>query len=189
MKKLTGTVKTMPVPITPAPGEFAVTPAVPEIQTQSLINLLPSMKKEDGSPLVTYNQSLALTSLKFKRGDSILTLASRYFVYEVVNMLNTLDYEIVYNFLSVNWEKVFGSGAGLRKKILFDNPLLEKSKERLALDMEIYRNKVDVSIGAVDCKKCRSSETLSVERQNRAADEPLSIYVNCLSCGYKWRAQ
>lgn len=187
MDKLTGTVKTAaPLPeITPT----ADMPAIPVIKKQSLVTLLPSMKKENGSPLVTPNQAIALTELKFDSGDKILTLEDRPFVYEVANMLGKMDYDIVYNFLNAGWEKVFGSGAGIRKKIIFENPLLSKSKDKLAMDMEIYRNKIDVESGAFDCRKCQSKETLSVARQTRSADEATSVFVSCLSCGYKWRAQ
>jgi len=187
MKKFTGTVQTTAT--IPVIGPPVTAPAIPQIATQSLVNLLPSIKKEDGSPLVNHTQSIALASLNFKNGESVLTLSDRYFVYEVTNLLNVLDYDLVYNFLAVDWEKVFGSGPQLRRKILFDNPLLEPARERLALDMEIFRNRVDVSKGAVDCKKCGSEETISVERQIRSADEPMTIRVTCLQCKYKWTAQ
>ena len=187
MKQLTGTVET--IQSLPTDTVKAIMPPVPEIKTQSLVNILQSIKKEDGTPIVNYNESLALTSLKFQRGDHILTLEDRYFVYEIVNMLNTLDYVVVYNFLATNWESIFGSGPNLRKKILFENPLLSKSRDRLELDMEIFRSRVEVSKGAVDCKRCGSEETLSVERMTRSADEPMTIRVTCLQCKYKWTAQ
>lgn len=187
MEKLTGTVKTAaPLPVATPTADM---PAIPVIEKQSLVTLLPSIKKENGSPLVTPNQAIALTNLKFERGDNILTLENRPFVYEIVNMLSKMDYEVVYNFLNAGWEKVFGSGAGLRQRIIFENPLLSKSKDKLAMDMEIYRNKIDVESGAFDCRKCQSKETLSVARQIRSADEATSVFVSCLSCGYKWRAQ
>lgn len=187
MEKLTGTVKT----VAPLPQITNLTnaPEVPVIEKQSLITMLPSMKKEDGNPLITPNQAIALVELKFDSGDNILTLTDRPFVYEIVNMLNKLNYEVVYNFLNAGWEKVFGSGAGLRKKILFENPLLSRSKDKLKMDMEIYRNKIDVERGMVDCKRCGSSETLSVASQKRSADEPMTVRVTCLSCNHKWTAQ
>jgi len=187
MKSLTGTVKTVaPLPATPL---SAVAPAVPQVPAQNLVNILASLKKENGSALVDYNQAIALTSLKFERGDNILTLEDRPFVYEVVNMLYTLDYEIVYNFLNAGWEKVFGQSANLRNKIIFENPLLSKAKDKMAMDMEIYRNKISVEVGAVNCKKCGSQETMSVEKQQRSSDEPMTIKVTCLQCNYKWTAQ
>lgn len=187
MKKLTGTVKTIaPLPVaTP----LAAAPEVPQVPVQSLVDILVKMKNKDGGLLMDYNQALALTSLKFERGDNILTLEDRPFVYEVVNMLSNLDYEIVYNFLNAGWEKVFGSSSNLRNKIIFENPLLEKSKDRMAMDMEIYRNKIDIGTGVYDCKRCGSKETLAVERQVRASDEPASVFVSCTQCKYKWTAQ
>ena len=181
----TGTIET----IAPLPMATPITaaPPVPNIKTQSLVALLPTIQKENGTQLINYDQSLSLTSLKFKRGDHILTLEDRPFVYEIVNMLNTLDYEIVYNFLNAGWENVFGQGAGLRKMILFENPLLKSAKDRLDMDMEIYRNNVGVVKGAMDCKKCGSEETLTVEKMTRSSDEPMTLFHNCLSCQYKWK--
>jgi len=163
--------------------------AIPEIKSQSLITLLPSMKKENGSQLVDYNQELALTSLKFQTtGEPVLTLEDRPFVYEVVGLLNQLDYEIVYNFLSANWDKIFGTVPDIRKKIILDNPLLQGARDRLAMDMEVFRGKTDVAKGVL-CKRCGSEETISVERQIRKSDEPVSIFCYCQACSYKWQAQ
>lgn len=186
MKNLTGTVKT----IAPLPVATLLSPApeVPQVPVQSLVDILVRLKNSNGGLLLDYNQALALTALKFERGDNILTLEDRPFVYEVVNMLYNLDYEIVYNFLNAGWDKVFGSSSNLRNKIIFENPLLEKSKDRMAMDMEIYRNKIEIT-GGVNCKKCNSKETLSIESQTRSADEALTVRVKCLACNYKWTAQ
>lgn len=186
MKKLTRTVKT-----SSQRDEFALQSTgldFPQVQIQSLVNVLTSLKKEDNTPLVNYDQALALTNLKFETGDNILTLEDRPFVYEIINMLHTLGYEIVYNFLSVGWEKVLGS-YDLRKRILFENPLLNKPKSKMDMDMEIYRNKIDVGIGAVNCPRCHSQETMSVEKQTRSADEQTTVRCTCLMCKYKWTAQ
>ena len=187
MEKLSGTIKTV-APL-PQATPTATMPGVPVIKQQTLVTILPTIKKDDGTPIVDYNQAIALSELKFNRGDNILTLADRPFVYEIVDMLNKLEYEVVYNFLNAGWEKIFGSGSGLRKKIVFENPLLSRSKDKLAMDMEIYRNKVDVEKGMVDCKRCGSAETLSVAKQKRSADEPMTVQVTCTQCKYKWTAQ
>ena len=168
----------------------ALTPALPNVTPQSLINLLVSLKKLSGEKLVSYNQATALVSIKLGGGsDYILTMEDRPFIYEIINMLYTLDYEIVYNFLSTNWETVFGADPNIRKKILFENPLMGPAKTRQDMDMEIFRGQIQVVQGAVDCRRCGSGETLSLEKQNRGADEATSIRVTCLQCGYKWSAQ
>jgi DNA-directed RNA polymerase subunit M/transcription elongation factor TFIIS len=45
----------------------------------------------------------------------------------------------------------------------------------------------DVS-GVVKCKKCGSDKTISHSVQDRSADEPASVYSQCLSCKFKWRS-
>ena len=185
-------VPTTMLPVAPAPipvATLTVTPNVPYIPTQTVSGILTALRKPDGTPLVDYNQALSLESLKFQRGDNILTLEDRPFIYEIVGMLSILDFPIVYNFLNAGWEKAFGAETDLRRKIIFENPLLEKSKDKLAMDMEIYRSKVEVTIGAFDCRKCHSQETLSVMSQTRSADEAATIKVTCLQCNHKWKAQ
>lgn len=185
MKTLTGTVKTSaPLPMaTP----LSIVPNVPYIPTQTVSGILTALRKPDGSSLVDYNQALSLESLRFSTGEAILTLENRPFIYEIVGMLSVLDFVIVYNFLNAGWDKIFDGD--IRKKIIFENPLLEKSKDKLAMDMEIYRSKVEVAMGAYNCRKCGSQETLTVTSQTRSSDEPMTVRVSCLQCQYKWTAQ
>lgn len=156
---------------------------------------LPSLSKKvkDVSSILTKlggiskSEADTLTALKFSDGEKVLSLEEIWFIYEVIWMLKEVGYEKVYNFLSVNWEKVLGK-MNIRKKMLFENPLMEKTKEKFALDMEIYRNKVDVEKGE-PCKRCRSENTISIEKQVARADEAATIKIRCLSCGFRWTAQ
>lgn len=188
MQHLTGTIETMDD--FPIQNQPLIAPIVPEITTQSLVDLLPRILKEDGTQLVTREQAVELTNLRFSKSQlQILTLLDRHFVYEIVNMLNVLEYELVLGFLSVDWEKAFGQQGRIRDKILFAGPMMQQAKEKLAMDMEIYRGTTDVVVGAVDCRKCGSKETLSVAKQNRGADEAITVRITCLMCRHKWTAQ
>ena len=161
--------------------------SIPKFDIKSINNTLISLKKEDGSSLVTKDQSEALSSLKFENGEFILTLEDRNFLYEIMWMLNEVGYDISYNFLSANWEKVLGSH-NIRKKMLFENPLLEKARDKFKLDLDIYKTKVEVSAGE-KCRKCGSIETISITKQTRSCDEAPTIKISCLSCKYRWTAQ
>lgn len=190
MDKFTGNVQTgLTTASLPVATTTSVTPAVPNIANQTIVGVLPTIKKSDGTSLVDYNQAVGLSNIKFTTGEPVLSLTDRYFVYEVVNLLNDLDYEVVFNFLSTDWIKVFGNVHDLRKKILFENPLMEPAREKLKMDMEIFRGKVDVGVGSVNCRRCNSTETISIESQTRSGDEMISVRVSCLQCGYKWQAQ
>lgn len=164
--------------------------AVPTIKKpakRSVKNILEKLKDDNNEKLLTPTQAKKLASLKFKSGETILTLKHAYFLYEMISIIKYNGYESVYNFLTTDWEKVFGEH-NTRNKMIFENPLLSKSKEKLYHDMDIFRNTVDVVTGAVDCPKCRSSETISIDKQNRSADEATTIRVVCLACNYKWTA-
>lgn len=39
----------------------------------------------------------------------------------------------------------------------------------------------------VKCKKCGSNNVMSQNIQDRSADEPASVYSQCISCKFKWR--
>ena len=136
---------------------------------------------------ISKSEADTLTELKFSDGEKILSLEEVWFIYEMVWVLKQVGYEKTLNFLSVNWEKVLGK-MNIRKKMLFENPLMEKTKEKFALDMEIYRNKVDVEKGE-PCKRCRSENTIAVSVQNRSSDEAETIKIRCLSCNFRWTAQ
>jgi hypothetical protein len=188
MQKFTGTVETMnTIPLNTVP---LVAPIINKTSSPSLASILSNIVNQQGSPLVSSVQAKELTDLRFSVSDEpILSLDYREFVYEIVYMLNILDYDVVKGFLSTDWEKIFGVTGDIRDKMLFAGPLLKQSRDKLLMDMEIYRGTTDVVVGAEDCRKCGSKETLSVAKQQRSADEPMTIRCHCLSCGNKWVAQ
>jgi len=172
-------------------SELSDLPPISKKQIKSISKILTGIKKEDGTDLVTKEQADTLAALRFKEsGEQILTLEDRNFLYEIIWLLQSekVGYEGVYNFLTTNWEKVLGKH-NIRKKMLFENPLMSKEREKFLLDMEIYRNKVDVEEGGIDCPRCKSSSTISREKQTRSADEAMSIYVTCIDCKYRWQVQ
>jgi len=173
MKGLKGTIE-----VVEGPEEFIPIPEFKPEALKTVEGILNILKKEDGTPLVTKEQANTLSNLKFKdTNEYILTMEGIYFLYEVVNMLNNeqMGYTGTLNFLSVDWIKILGKN-NIRNKMIFQNPLLEQAKEKMLFNLEIYRNKIDVEKGAVDCKKCSGSETISVEKQTRAADNLLLLW-------------
>jgi len=157
------------------------------------MSLPPLNKKESVSSVLkkltvlTDEQIKELTELKFSDGEAILTLEDRNFLYEIAWLIKEKDYEITYNFLSADWEKVLGSH-NIRKKMLFENPLLEKAKDKFYLDMNIYKTRISVEAGE-KCRKCGSTETISVSKQTRSADEAATIKITCINCKFRWTAQ
>lgn len=147
---------------------------------ESIESVLKSLKLTDG-------EVKSLKELKFSNGEPILTLEDRNFIYEIVWLIKEKGYDVAYNFLSADWEKVLGS-YNIRKKMLFENPLLEKAKDKFYLDMNIYKTRVEVEAGE-KCRKCGSTETISIEKQCRSADEAATIKITCINCKFRWTAQ
>ncbi|MBP02745.1 MAG: transcription factor S [Rhodospirillaceae bacterium] len=52
---------------------------------------------------------------------------------------------------------------------------------------EYIKKEVEVPNGMLTCGKCGMSKTSSYEMQTRSADEPMTIFANCLCCGNRWR--
>lgn len=162
---------------------------LPSISSKnSVVNILTQLKKEDGNSLVSSDEANNLANLKFNNGELILSLQERWFIYEIFWLLNKTGYTTTYNYLTVDWEKIFGEH-NIRKKMLFENPLMSKTKDKFLLDMEIYRNKIDVVEGGEKCRRCHSDATVAVEKQTRSADEQVTIKIYCTSCKFKWTAQ
>ena len=186
MKNLTGTVKTIRPPTVSLGVE-----KLPTIKRQNLKSILLNIRNDKGEILLKEWQTDNLLAIPVTDDSQMLSLQDRYFIYEVVNMINSLGYEETYNFLNKKWDEIIPAGSAkiLRKKILLRSPLLEDAHEKQKLDMEIYRENIDVSKGAVDCPKCSSGETISVESQRRSADEPMTVHVTCIQCRHKWFAQ
>lgn len=44
----------------------------------------------------------------------------------------------------------------------------------------------DVVDGVVECGKCGSNKTWSVQKQTRSSDEPMTTFSRCAKCGHSW---
>jgi DNA-directed RNA polymerase subunit M/transcription elongation factor TFIIS len=63
--------------------------------------------------------------------------------------------------------------------------LVDKKKERDAA----YGCKPKANTSLYKCGKCRSQECHFYQLQTRSADEPMTVFVRCLSCGNRWRTE
>lgn len=167
-------------------------PKIPKKLIRSVTKILTDIKKPDGTDLLTKSEAETLANLQFSQsGRPVLTTEDFEFMYEIIWMIvqPEIGYQNVYNFLSTDWEIIFGTTPNIRKKILFENPLLSGAREKFLVDMEIYRNKIDVEEAGEECPKCQSSSTVSATKQKRSADEMAAITIFCTDCKYKWYAQ
>jgi DNA-directed RNA polymerase subunit M/transcription elongation factor TFIIS len=63
--------------------------------------------------------------------------------------------------------------------------LFEKKKQREALMLNSQN--AGASTDQFKCSRCKSKECSYYEQQVKSSDEPMTIFVNCLNCGNKWK--
>lgn len=141
---------------------------------------------------ITGEQADTLANLTFSNGETILSMEYPWFVYEMVWLVKQLGYQDAYDYLSGSkpqrdWIEIFGEH-NIRKKMLFESPLMERNKDKLYADMTVYQQQVDVEMGE-PCKRCGSENTVAIGKQSRSADEAETIKIWCGSCGFRWTAQ
>ena len=54
-------------------------------------------------------------------------------------------------------------------------------------DMHKYENNIEAATDTFTCRKCRSNKCTYYLQQVRSSDEPSTIFVTCLGCGYRWK--
>ena len=51
----------------------------------------------------------------------------------------------------------------------------------------IYAPKLMASTDSFTCRKCKSKECSYYQLQTRSADEPMTTFVTCITCGSRWK--
>jgi len=62
--------------------------------------------------------------------------------------------------------------------------LIEKKIKR---EESKYVNRVEASTDIYQCRKCKSRKCTYYSVQIRSADEPMTVFISCLSCGKNWK--
>lgn len=56
-----------------------------------------------------------------------------------------------------------------------------------ALRMDLANDRLTDYSGTFKCPKCKSDKTTYYQLQTRSADEPMTTFCTCLSCGKRWK--
>ena len=72
------------------------------------------------------------------------------------------------------------------------NEMLHKSlqpqfEDRLKEELQTIEKPLDSSISGKPCSRCKGTSTISYQLQDRRADEPMSEYLKCMTCGFTRR--
>ena len=103
-------------------------------------------------------------------------------------MVKQLDFEQAMTFIDelLN-RRSFDSIVQAVDAIVYDSQLLAKVRSKTIADLDNFRRKKSTAKGLYTCRACGSKETVSVEKQLRSADEPMTLIITCVVCGKTWR--
>lgn len=120
-----------------------------------------------------------LIKLNYKNSNvSIIDLSRLDIITEIAGMSRMEEFSNLYDFLS---------NSSTPESILWDQPAMTDSHNKLAREISIRQDK-DVGIkGVGKCKYCPSTELVFSQMQTRSGDEPMTIFVRCTQCSKKWR--
>lgn len=136
---------------------------------------------------ITTDQIKLLGDLKLSNGQSILAdidQTSKDLVYEIINNIKNPDVGF-----SKLYEKIksYDGKLAYQKDVYFILPNMEIMIAQAETDMNNEQYKPEIREGP-KCGKCGSTNTIQRPKQIRRADEPETIFCQCISCGYHWRA-
>jgi transcription elongation factor S-II len=60
-------------------------------------------------------------------------------------------------------------------------------KAKSIRDKNKFEQNLEAMTDTFKCRKCYSRKCSYYQMQTRSADEPMSIYINCLCCGNRWK--
>jgi hypothetical protein len=67
------------------------------------------------------------------------------------------------------------------------SPMYDKISSLITEHDDYLVSPFEVVDGVIKCPRCEGYKTWSVQRQTRAADEPMTTFSHCVLCDYKWR--
>jgi transcription elongation factor S-II len=67
----------------------------------------------------------------------------------------------------------------------------EKWKElidaKIKRDKHKFENNIEAATDTFTCRKCHKNQCTYYQMQTRSADEPMTTFVQCISCGNRWK--
>ena len=76
------------------------------------------------------------------------------------------------------------------EQLWFDGPCAKRIEDKIHLDMRkqyLAKEAKENLVGFFKCGRCKSMKTTYYQMQTRSADEPMTVFVSCLTCGKNWK--
>lgn len=60
-------------------------------------------------------------------------------------------------------------------------------QDKIKRDKNKYETNIEAATDTFTCRKCRQNKCTFYQLQTRSADEPMTTFVQCLTCGNRWK--
>jgi DNA-directed RNA polymerase subunit M/transcription elongation factor TFIIS len=60
-------------------------------------------------------------------------------------------------------------------------------KEKSVKDSNLFEDNSEAATDTFTCYKCRTKKCTFYQLQTRSADEPMTTFVTCINCGFRWK--
>jgi len=60
-------------------------------------------------------------------------------------------------------------------------------KEKSVKDLNLFEDNSEAATDTFTCYKCRTKKCTFYQLQTRSADEPMTTFVTCINCGFRWK--
>jgi len=127
---------------------------------------------------ITDSDITALLQLRYKNGSAIINEKDKDIIIEIQGMLRLYKIDYVLDFLEE---------APNKEWIFWDQEFMNIGK--VSVEREIFINRAEeIGVkGVGKCRFCPGTELVYAQKQVNAGDEPMKVYVRCVTCGQHWK--
>lgn len=120
----------------------------------------------------------SLLELIYTNGTFIINDKDKDVIIEVIGMLKLYDINYVLDFLNNSPNKEW---------IFWEQPFMNIGK--VSVEREIFINRAEeIGVkGVGKCRFCPGTELVFAQKQVNSGDEPMKVYVRCVTCNQHWK--
>lgn len=119
-----------------------------------------------------------LLQLKYPNGIFIINDKDKDVTIEIIGMLNIYPIDYILDFLSDSPNKEW---------IFWEQQFMNIGK--VSVEREIFINRAEeIGVkGVGKCRFCTGTELVFAQKQVNSGDEPMKVYVRCITCNQHWK--
>lgn len=138
------------------------------------------------------NLEIGVFNYAIKEADNRRTI-KKWDIKQFVEIYNSRLKSVLTN-LTEKWVQAIRSGEVQPKQFAFMTHQefdYDRWKEMIEIKSKRDKNKFEVNVAAATdtftCRKCKKNQCTYYLQQTRSADEPTTIFVQCINCNNRWK--